>query len=398
MSDEVASHLSEVIHSMGGFLAAIMDPEIARHAADPAASNFIAGNPQELASPEYVRALQRWAEPKDKDWFGYKMPHRPALVAAAEGLSEELGLTFDADDILLARGAHGGLAAALNVVVDPGDEVIFISPPWFFYEALILGARGRPVKIRVKARDFDLDVDAIAAAISPRTRAVLINTPHNPTGRIFSEETLGALASALEDASARNGRPIYLISDEAYSRILFDGNRMITPGASYARSLLIHTYSKTTLAPGQRLGYVALAPGMPGRDQVRQAFMVAGFSTGNMLPDAIMQYALPEIDAMSIDLHHLQRKRDRVVDALREMGYEVQSPQATFYLLPKAPIEDDMLFARTLAAQKVLVLPGTAVDMPGYFRISLTATDVMIDRALPVFAEVISNLAAGVPR
>ena len=398
MSDEVASHLSEVIHSMGGFLAAIMDPEIARHAADPAASNFIAGNPQELASPEYVRALQRWAEPKDKDWFGYKMPHRPALVAAAEGLSEELGLTFDADDILLARGAHGGLAAALNVVVDPGDEVIFISPPWFFYEALILGARGRPVKIRVKARDFDLDVDAIAAAISPRTRAVLINTPHNPTGRIFSEETLGALASALEDASARNGRPIYLISDEAYSRILFDGNRMITPGASYARSLLIHTYSKTTLAPGQRLGYVALAPGMPGRDQVRQAFMVAGFSTGNMLPDAIMQYALPEIDAMSIDLHHLQRKRDRVVDALREMGYELQSPQATFYLLPKAPIEDDMLFARTLAAQKVLVLPGTAVDMPGYFRISLTATDVMIDRALPVFAEVISNLAAGVPR
>ncbi|TMB95717.1 MAG: aminotransferase, partial [Chloroflexi bacterium] len=146
MSDEVASHLSGIIHSMGGFLAAIMDPELRRHAADPAASNFIAGNPQELASPEYVRALQRLAEPKDKDWFGYKMSHRPALVAAAEGLSKELGLSFDPDDILLTRGAHGGLAAALNVVVDPGDEVIFISPPWFFYEALILGAHGKPVK------------------------------------------------------------------------------------------------------------------------------------------------------------------------------------------------------------------------------------------------------------
>jgi len=397
MSDEVAGHLNGIIRSMGGFLTAIMDPEMGRHAADPAACIFIAGNPQELALPEYVRTLQRWAEPKDKDWFGYKMSHRPALVAAAEGLSKELGLSFDADDILLTRGAHGGLAAALNVVVDPGDEVIFISPPWFFYEALILGARGRPVKIRVKPRGFDLDVDAIAAAISPRTRAVLINTPHNPTGRIFGKETLGALASVLENASARNGRPIYLISDEAYSRILFDGNRMVTPGAFYARSLLIHTYSKSTLAPGQRLGYVALPPGMPGRDQVRQAFMVAGFSTGNMLPDAIMQYALPEIDTMSIDLDHLQRKRDRMVDALKEMGYELQSPQATFYLLPKAPIEDDMLFARALAAQKVLVLPGTAVDMPGYFRISLTATDVMIDRALPVFAEVRSGLAAGVP-
>ena len=398
MSDEVARHLTGIIASMSGFLAAIMDPEMGRHAADPAASNFIAGNPQELASPEYVRTLQRWAEPKDKDWFGYKMPHRPALAAAAEGLSKELGLSFGVDDIVLTRGAHGGLAAALNVVVDPGDEVIFTSPPWFFYEALILGARGKPVKVRVKARGFDLDVDAIAAAITTRTRALLINTPHNPTGRIFAGDTLAALASVLKDASARNGRPIYLISDEAYSRILFDDNRMITPGAFYPRSLLIHTYSKSALAPGQRLGYVALPPGIPGRDQLRQAFMVAGFSTGNMLPDAIMQYALPEIDTISIDLDHLQRKRDRVVDALREMGYEVHSPQATFYLLPKAPIEDDMLFARTLAAQKVLVLPGVAVDMPGYFRISLTATDAMIDRALPVFAEVRSGLAAGVPR
>jgi aspartate aminotransferase len=227
---------------------------------------------------------------------------------------------------------------------------------------------------------------------------VLINTPHNPTGRIFSEDTLAALASVLEDASARNGRPIYLISDEAYSRILFDGNRMITPAAFYPRSLLIHTYSKSTLAPGQRLGYVALPPGMPGRAQMQQAFMVAAFSTGNMLPDAIMQYALPEIDIMSIDLQQLQRKRDRLVEALSEMGYEVHSPQATFYLLPKAPIEDDMRFARALAAQKVLVLPGVAVDMPGYFRISLTATDAMIDRALPVFAEVRSGLAAGAPR
>ena len=189
MSDEVARHLSGIIESMRGFLAAMMDPEMGRHAADPAVSNFIAGNPQELAMPQYVRSLQRWAEPKDKDWFGYKMPHRPALAAAAEGLSKELGLTFDPDDILLTRGAHGGLAAALNVVVDPGDEVIFISPPWFFYEALILGAHGRPVKIRVRPDGFDLDVDAIAAAISRRTRAVLINTPHNPTGRIFGAAT-----------------------------------------------------------------------------------------------------------------------------------------------------------------------------------------------------------------
>src|SRR2546428_10170557 len=137
MSDEVASAPRGIIRSRSGVLAEIFDPEIGRHAADPAASNFIAGNPQELASPEYVRALQRWAEPKDKDWFGYKMPHRPAQITAAEGLSKALGLSFDAHAIVLTRGAHGGLAAALDVVVDPGDEAIFISPPWLFYHALI---------------------------------------------------------------------------------------------------------------------------------------------------------------------------------------------------------------------------------------------------------------------
>src|SRR5438132_3591709 len=215
MSDELARHLTGISESMRGFLAAIRDPEMGRHAADPAASNFIAGNPQELAMPKYVRTLQRWAEPKDKDWFGYKMPHRAAMAAAAEGLSNELGLSFSADDIVLTRGAHGGLAAALSVVVDPGDEVIFISPPWFFYEALILGAHAKPVKVRVKPRGFDLDIEAIAAAITPRTRAFLINTPHNPTGRIFGEYTLLALASVLEEGSARNGRPIHLISDDA---------------------------------------------------------------------------------------------------------------------------------------------------------------------------------------
>src|SRR3984893_13267255 len=381
MSDQVvASRVVSILESMDDFLGAMADPSPTRPALAPEACNLVAGNPQELAARRYVETLQRWAEPKDKDWFGYKMGHRPAQVAAAKGLERELGLAFDPDDIILVRGAHSGLGVALSVVLDPGDEVIFISPPCFFYEALILGAGGRPVKVRVNPETLDLDLDAIAAAISPRTRVVLINTPHNPTGRIYPAATLEALAGLLEEASDRNGRPIYILSDEAYSRILFDGNRMVTPGAFYPRSLLVHTYSKSALAPGQRLGYVALPQNMPGRDEVRLAFRAMGAATGNFLPDAIMQYALPEIDHMSIDLAHLQRKRDRMVDALRELGYELHVPEGTFYLLPRAPIEDDMEFTRKLREKKVLVLPGRAVEMPGYFRLSLTATDDMIDR------------------
>jgi aspartate aminotransferase len=379
---------------MGEFMKAISEPVLDMRELEDAC-NFVAGNPQEIASPEYVEVLQRWAEPLDKDWYGYKMSHLPAQEAAAEGLSRELGIGFDANDILLTRGAHGALGAALAAVVDPGDEVIFVSPPWFFYEAMILAVGATPVKTKITPPHYDLDLEAIAQAITPRTRVVLLNTPHNPTGRIFPAESLKGLAALLEEASERNRRPVYILSDEAYSRILFDGNTMISPASFYPRSLLVHTYSKSALAPGQRLGYLALPPDMPDRDEVRMAVMAVGAATGNWLPDAIMQYALPEIEAMSIDIAQLQSRRDRMVGALKQYGYELHVPEATFYLLVKAPITDDVEFTRRLRRDRVLVLPGRAVEMPGYFRISLTATDDMVERALPVFAQAIRDATAG---
>ncbi|MGZ4618583.1 MAG: aminotransferase class I/II-fold pyridoxal phosphate-dependent enzyme [Frankiaceae bacterium] len=153
--------------------------------------------------------------------------------------------------------------AALAAVLDIGDEVIFVSPPWFFYEAMILGAGGRPVRVRMDSDSFDLDLDAVAAAVTGKTRAVVINTPHNPTGRIYPPPTLQQLARLLTAASVRNGRDIYLISDESYSRILFTGSRFTSPAGYYPHTFLVHTYSKTALAPGQRIGFVAMASTMP---------------------------------------------------------------------------------------------------------------------------------------
>jgi aspartate aminotransferase len=387
----VSGRVGRILESMRDFIAVVGDPQRERVPVDPDLCDFLAGNPQEIASDRFVATLQRWAQPADKEWYAYKMGHRPAQVAAATGLAGELGMEFDPDDIILTRGAHGGLGAALHALVDPGDEVIYISPPWFFYEALILGAGGTPVKVKVSPQNFDLDLDAISQAITPKTRMLLINTPHNPTGRIFPAEPLSRLAEILENASDLYGRPIYILSDEAYSRILFDDNRMISPGAFYPRSILVHTYSKSALAPGQRLGFIALPPEMPGRERLRMAFLAVGAATGNWLPDAVMQYALPDIEQISLDMEHLQRKRDRMVGALREVGYELHRPEATFYLLPHSPIPDELAFAQRLRKDKVLVLPGRALDMPGYFRISLTATDDMIDRALPVFASVMAD-------
>jgi aspartate aminotransferase len=385
----VAERQMRILHSLEPFLRGML--EFAPFMADPEACDFMAGNPEVPALPGYVETLQKWLEPQHRRWFAYGMPDRRAAEAAAEALSGEIGLRFEADDIVLTRGAHAAMTLAMTMVLDRDDEVVFVSPPWFFYEAMILGAGGAPVRVRADEATWDLDLDSIARALSPRTRMVLINTPNNPTGRIYPDETLSRLGSMLEEHSRDIGRPVYLLSDEAYSKILFDGNVMRTPAHHYDRTLLVHTFSKSALAPAQRLGFLALPPSMPDRDTLRQASMSAAFSTGNAAPDAVMQYALPDLLDITVDMNRLQRRRDRLLEALSNAGYDVHTPEATFYLLVRSPIDDGLTFARRLAEEKVLVLAGSAFEMPEYFRLSLTATDEMVDRSIGVFEKAIRD-------
>jgi aspartate aminotransferase len=357
----------------------------------PVIADFFAGNPQEPALPGLVAALQRWSVPTSSDWFSYSLMKQPAREAAAASLSAELGMRFAAEDVFLTRGAGGAISLALTSVVDPGDEVIFLSPPWFFYGAMIVTSGATPVRVRLEPPAFDLNVDAIAAALTPRTRAIIVNTPHNPTGRVYPEVALRRLADGLADAGRRYGRPIWIISDEAYSRILFDGRSFPSPGLFHPYSMLAHTYSKSALAPAQRLGYLALPPTLPDTEAVRRALFTFSFE---LVPDAVMQYALPDIDRLLIDIAALERRRNRMVTAMRELGYEVANPEGTFYLLPRAPLADDRTFCALLAEEGVFVLPGHVVEMPGYFRISLTATDEMVERSLPIFARAIQRASS----
>src|SRR5262245_57535065 len=250
MTAGVVSERMELMwRAVAPFMEAIVSGPIGRMPRDRPVADFAAGNPQEGTLPEFLAALQRWSVPQNTGWFAYRRPDPRARATAASALRQRLDLPFELDDVFLARGASGGLAMALSAVTDPGDEVIFLSPPWFFYEAMILAAGGVPVRVRVDSTTYDLDVPAIAAALGPRTRAVVVNPPHNPTGKISPPATLERLAATLTEASARHGHPIYLISDEAYSRILFDGHQFHTPGRFYPRTLLLHTYSKSALAP-----------------------------------------------------------------------------------------------------------------------------------------------------
>jgi aspartate aminotransferase len=357
-----------------------------RHREDRNISDFTVGNPHEMPLEAFSAALGRWSVPQNEMWYAYQDNTPAARAVVAASLREQRGQPFEDEDIFLTNGAFAGLAAVLGLVTDPGDEVIFLSPPWFFYEALITATGGVPVRVRVDPETFDLDLSALEAAITSRTRAIIVNSPNNPTGRIYPPATLTALSQLLADASARNGRPIYLLSDEAYCRILYDGNAYHSPSAFYPNSFVIYTYGKTLLTPGQRMGYIALPPTMPDREGIRSGLFVSQLMTGYAFPNALLQHALPDLEQLSIDIPHLQRKRDTMVAALREMGYTVHVPEGTFYLLPRSPLADDLAFIELLAQHDVFCLPGAVVEMPGYFRISLTASDEMIARALPGFA------------
>lgn len=353
---------------------------------DSTICDFVVGNPHEMPLPEFTAALGRWTVPQNQDWFAYKRSEPAARAVVAASLRERRGMPFADEDIFMTNGAIAAIAVVLGTLVDPGDEVIYISPPWFFYEAHIAAHGAMPVRVRCDMATFDLDLEAIAAAITERTRAIIINSPNNPTGKIYPPATLERLAGILRAASERLGRDIYLLSDEAYSRIIYDDRPFTSPTQFYPNSFLIYTYGKTLLTPGQRLGYIALPPTMPNREQMRWAIEATQGMTGYAYPNALLQHALPDLEQLSIDIAHLQRKRDRLVGALGEMGYAVHVPEGTFYLLPRAPEADDMAFIERLAAHNVFCLPGTVVELPGYFRVSLTANDDMIERSLPGFA------------
>lgn len=386
MPSALSSTVQRELDALGPMVHFLTQSRWSQRAGQPGISDFVLGNPHDGVLPEFTAALGRALPPRQPDWHAYKMSEPEATQVVAASLAARTGIPFEPDDIVMTNGAFAGLSLALRVILEQGDEVIYNSPPWVFYETIVRGTGGHPVRVPVRPEGFDLDLDAIRHAISPRTRAIIVNSPHNPTGKIVPEETLRDLAALLTVASDANARPIFVLSDEAYSRIVFDGRTCPSPATFYDRTFLIYTYGKQLLTPGERLGYLALPPTMPERELIRIGLQVAQIQTGYGFPSALLQHAIADLDRLSIDVRHLQAKRDRVVAGLMAAGYEVTNPEGTFYVLVRSPEQDDQAFAERLAEQDVFVLPGTFYGMPGYLRLSLTATDAMIDRALPIFA------------
>lgn len=355
----------------------------------PNISDFTFGNPHEMPLAGIVAAIRERALPHDKNWFAYKTSQPEPQAFLAEAAGRELGLDFAPEDIALTSGAFAAISVAFHLLLDPGDEAIYSEPAWFCYEPMLLAADAVPRKVPLRQPSFDLDLAAIEAAIGPRTRLVIVNTPHNPTGRIYGEVALRELADLLERTSARIGRRIFLLSDEPYRRLRFDGRGFTSPATLYPWTLISYSYGKVLLAPGQRLGYLAISPLMPKQDRaaLQEAMFAAQMALGWCFPNAVMQYAVPDLEGLSIDRTALARRRDVLGRTLGDAGYAVLPPEGTFYLWVGWPPGDPDTMWNALADRDVFVMPGGIMNAEGWFRICLTATDAMVERALPAFAE-----------
>jgi aspartate aminotransferase len=331
--------------------------------------DFTLGNPDAEPPAAVLDALRRVVSGNRPGSHGY-MPNsgyaeNRELVAAT--LRRETGLAFTAEDVLMTAGAAGACNVILKSILDPGDEVIVLMPYFAEYQFYIANHGGRMVPVETDA-SFLPDVERIAAAITPRTRAILLNTPNNPTGRVYPECVLRDLQQLL----ARVGQPIIVISDEPYKSFVYDGQRQAEVSSFIANTVICYSWSKSLGLAGERIGYLALSPQLADAAQLRRACAFSNRILGFVNAPAIWQWVLRESMDANVDVAAYEQKRNVLCDALEIIGYEVRRPEGAFYIFLKTPIPDDIAFAERLAAEGVLAVPGTGFGRSGYIRLSLT--------------------------
>jgi aspartate aminotransferase len=354
--------------------------------------DFSLGNPN-IAPPEAVKA--RLCELASADIPGKHMympnagyPETRAAVAAEVG--ESRGVALTADQIVMTCGAGGALNVILKTILDPGDEVIMPAP--FFVEYRFYADNAGGVSRVIPMRDdFSLDLDAIRQAVTERTKAVLINSPNNPTGKVFDEASIRGLATLLTEKGREFRREIFLISDEPYSEIVYDGVNLPSVMKAYPHSFIASSYSKSLSLPGERIGYIAVNPVMEGLEEVMGGLTLCNRILGFVNAPSLMQRAIAVLQGVRVDVEVYRRKRDLLCDGLASVGYPVIKPEGAFYLFLRTPIADDVLFADALRKRRILTVPGSGFCGPGHIRIAYCVDDATILGAIEGFGEVLKE-------
>jgi len=354
--------------------------------------DFSLGNPK-LPPPEKFSELLR--DTVDSCGLGDHcyMPNTgyPMVCGSvADYLAEEQQAPVTDKEVMMTCGASGALNVALKTILDPGDEVITPAPCFVEYK-FYADNHGGVLKTVQSKPDFQLDLDALSEAITAKTKAVLINSPNNPTGQVYPEEDLVALGSLLEKRGKEYKRTIYLISDEPYRKIVYDDVKVPSIFTSYKNSIIGTSYSKDISIPGERIGFIAINPAATYRTELVAGMTVANRILGFVNAPALMQRVVACMQGMSVEISEYARKREILCDGLAGFGYEFIKPPGTFYLFPRSPIADDVKFADALKEERILVVPGSGFDGPGHFRIAFCVDDDVIKNSMPGFKRAIDK-------
>ncbi len=349
--------------------------------------DFTLGNPAVEPPAAFRRELLRLAEQPELGMHrymnnaGYEFTRR----AVAEFLGEQSGAPVTAQHVVMTCGAGAGLNVVLKTLLNPGEEVIILTPYFVEYQFYIDNHGGTTVEVWTDRTTFQPDVAAIEAAIGPNTRALLINSPNNPTGVVYPAETLAAIGRVLERKQLELGRTLYVISDEPYSRLAFDGNRVPQVFRHIRNSIVVTSHSKDLALPGERIGYLAANPAMDDCALFMEGAVFCNRVLGFVNAPALMQRLVAGLQRESVDVGAYQQKRDRLYHHLTGLRFTMVKPGGGFYLFPQSPLADDVAFVRMAQEHHILLVPGSGFGAPGYFRIAYCVAMDVIERSLPAW-------------
>ncbi len=357
--------------------------------------DFSLGNPDVPAPAAVKTALQEIAEKADQPFaLGY-MPNAgypECRARLGEYLTREQGVTVPGSHVVATCGAAGGINAFFRAVLEAGDEVICPSPYFVEYAFYAGNFQGKLVPVPSKKDTFELDCSAIAAAINSKTRAVLVNSPNNPTGQIYTRKELEELASVLNAASAKYGRTIYLIADEPYRYLNYDNCEVPSVFSVYSASVVIGSFSKTLSLAGERIGYVAVNPALEGAEELLNGVIMTNRILGYVNAPALAQQILIRSVDATVDLDIYRRRRNLMAEVLTDAGIEFLMPKGAFYFFPKSPVADERIFVEKLLAERILAVPGRGFGLEGHFRLTFCVDESIIANSADSFKNAMKNL------
>ncbi|MBW6519978.1 MAG: pyridoxal phosphate-dependent aminotransferase [Desulfoarculaceae bacterium] len=354
--------------------------------------DFSLGNPDVPPPPEFTTVLLEIAADQSPGVHAY-MPNggypwvRDSLAAR---ISAEQGVTVSFADMLMTCGAAGAINIVMKSLLNPGDEVIMLAPYFVEYKFYV-DNHGGVSKVVTTDQEFNLDLAAIEAAITAQTKAIFINSPNNPTGQIYSQESLNGLGRLLDAAGKRLGTTIYLIADEPYRKIVFDNHAVASVFQATRNSIVLSSYSKELSLPGERIGYLAVHPDIEDKGALLGALTLANRILGFVNAPALMQRVVARLQDVSVDSSIYTRRRELFCTILSEAGYDFVPPKGAFYIFPKSPIADDVAFCAILQEHKILAVPGCGFGAPGYFRLAFCISDDVIRRSAEPFQKAMAQ-------